>query len=120
MTEEEIKQLCNELDSTWNRYHSYAALARVMSGKDGIDYISSGSSRKVYKVSDTKVLKLAKNDKGSVQNYTEADWALPKYGAFLTGTPFPIKTLSGSCQSYVIKLNRAISEQYWVLAGEIT
>ena len=76
MTEEEIKQLCNELDSIWNRYHSYAALARVMSGKDGIDYISSGSSRKVYKVSDTKVLKLAKNAKGSAQNYTEADWSI--------------------------------------------
>ena len=43
MTEEEIKQLCNELDSIWNRYHSYAALARVMSGKEGIDYISSRS-----------------------------------------------------------------------------
>lgn len=80
MTEEEIKQLCNELDSAWNRYHSYAALARVMSGKEGIDYVSSGSSRKVYKVSNTKVLKLAKNAKGSAQNDTEADWALPKYG----------------------------------------
>lgn len=80
MTDEEIKQLCNELDSTWNRYHSYAALARVMTGKEGIDYISSGSSRKVYKVSDTKVLKLAKNVKGSAQNNTEADWALPRYG----------------------------------------
>ena len=80
MTEEEIKQLCNELDSIWNRYHSYAALARVMSGKEGIDYVSSGSSRKVYRVSDTKVLKLAKNAKGSAQNYTEADWALPRYG----------------------------------------
>lgn len=79
MTDEEIKQLCNELDSTWNRYHSYAALARVMAGKEGIDYISSGSSRKVYKVSDTKVLKLAKNVKGSAQNNTEADWALPRY-----------------------------------------
>lgn len=77
MTEEEIKQLCNELDSIWNRYHSYAALARVMSGKDGIDYVSSGSSRKVYRVSDTKVLKLAKNAKGSAQNYTEADWSIP-------------------------------------------
>ena len=47
MTEEEIKQLCNELDSTWNRYHSYAALARVMSGKDGIDYISSGRTNRL-------------------------------------------------------------------------
>ena len=80
MTDEEIKQLCNELDSAWNRYHSYAALARVMAEKEGIDYISSGSSRKVYKVSDTKVLKLAKNVKGSAQNNTEADWALPRYG----------------------------------------
>ena len=76
ITEEEIKLLCNELDSTWNRYHSYAALARVMSGKDGIDYVSSGSSRKVYRVSDTKVLKLAKNAKGSAQNYTKADWSI--------------------------------------------
>lgn len=80
MTDEEIKQLCNELDSAWNRYHSYTALARIMAGKEGIDYVSSGSSRKVYKVSDTKVLKLAKNVKGSAQNDTEADWALPKYG----------------------------------------
>ena len=76
MTDEEIKGLCNELDSTWNRYHSYATLARVMSGKDGIDYVSSGSSRKVYRVSDTKVLKLAKNAKGSAQNYTKADWSI--------------------------------------------
>lgn len=80
MSDEEIKQLCNELDTAWNRYHSYAALARVMAGKEGIDYVSSGSSRKVYKVSDTKVLKLAKNVKGSAQNNTEADWALPRYG----------------------------------------
>ena len=57
MTEEEIKQLCNELDSIWNRYHSYAALARIMSGKEGIDYVSSDSSRKVYRVSDTKSFK---------------------------------------------------------------
>ena len=76
MTDEEIKQLCNELDATWERYRSYAALARVMSGKDGIDYVSSGSSRKVYRVSDTKVLKLAKNAKGSAQNYTKADWSI--------------------------------------------
>ena len=47
MTEEEIKQLCNELDSTWNRYHSYAALARVMSGKEEIDYISSGRTNRL-------------------------------------------------------------------------
>ena len=77
ITEEEVKQLCNELDSTWNRYHSYTALARVMSRKDGIDYVSSGSSRKVYRVSDTKVLKLVKNAKGSAQNYTKADWPIP-------------------------------------------
>ena len=32
MTDEEIKGLCNELDATWERYRSYAALARVMSG----------------------------------------------------------------------------------------
>ena len=80
MTDEEIKQLCNELDATWERYRSYAALARVMSGKDGIDYVSSGSSRKVYKVGDTKVLKLS----GSCRNFavrpdraiSGQDWAL--------------------------------------------
>ena len=28
MTDEEIKQLCNELDATWERYRSYAALSQ--------------------------------------------------------------------------------------------
>ena len=42
--------------------------------------ISSGSSRIVYLIDDTKVLKLAKNRKGLAQNEIEADWSKFNYG----------------------------------------
>ena len=80
MTDTEIKDLCDKLDELWKKFHTYAPLVRLMDNTQGITYISSGSSRKVYKLNDDVVLKLAKNKKGSGQNYVEADWALPKYG----------------------------------------
>jgi len=43
--------------------------------QDKLERISSGSSRIVYKIDDTKVLKLAKNSKGIGQNNTEIDFS---------------------------------------------
>lgn len=47
---------------------------RIRYCKDNLQYISSGSGRSVFKVDETKVLKLAKNAKGVAQNEAEAQW----------------------------------------------
>lgn len=47
---------------------------RIQYCKERLKRISSGSSRIVYMVDDTKVLKIAKNQKGLAQIEVEADW----------------------------------------------
>lgn len=44
---------------------------RLIYCKENLQHISNGSSRAVFKIDDTKVLKLAKNKKGLAQNNTE-------------------------------------------------
>ena len=60
--------------STWNA-DEFAKLPsftkRVEYAQKNLQRISSGSSRIVYKIDDTKVLKLAKNKKGLAQNEVE-------------------------------------------------
>jgi len=52
---------------------------------DTLKRISSGSSRAVYQLNDTMVLKLAKNTKGLEQNCNEQEeWLQKQYGAILT------------------------------------
>jgi hypothetical protein len=41
--------------------------------REHLDFIASGSAREVFRIDDTKVLKLAKNNKGLAQNETETD-----------------------------------------------
>ena len=41
--------------------------------------LGTGSARSVYRVDETKVLKLAKNSKGLAQNEVEIDWGREKY-----------------------------------------
>jgi hypothetical protein len=45
--------------------------------------IGTGSGREVYKVDDSKVLKMARNEKGVVQNKAEADWYGDTYFSIL-------------------------------------
>lgn len=83
MTDLEIKNFEKKLDSQYSSKTSFAALKRIIDeyvDSNRIDYISSGSSRFVVKISNTKVLKIAKNKKGLRQNETEADWGLKNYG----------------------------------------
>lgn len=47
---------------------------RIKYCQENLQRISSGSSRIVYKIDDTKVLKLAKNPKGLAQNNVEIDF----------------------------------------------
>jgi hypothetical protein len=49
--------------------------ARIKYCEDNLSRISSGSSRIVYKIDDTKVLKLAKNKKGIAQNDVEIEYS---------------------------------------------
>ena len=49
--------------------------ARIKYCEDNLQRISSGSSRIVYKIDDTKVLKLAKNAKGIAQNDVEIEYS---------------------------------------------
>lgn len=44
-----------------------------------LEKIGTGSSRVVYKISDSYVLKLAKNAKGLAQNSVEGDWSMSRY-----------------------------------------
>ena len=75
LNDEEIKNLCSELESIWKRTHQFAPVIRAVK-ESGILYLGSGTSRMVFKLNDEKVLKLAKNAKGLDQNNAEADWYL--------------------------------------------
>lgn len=52
---------------------------RVKYCEEHLKRISSGSSRIVYMIDDTKVLKLAKNQKGLAQNEVEIQWGQDSY-----------------------------------------
>lgn len=52
---------------------------RIKYCQENLQRISSGSSRIVYKIDDTKVLKLAKNQRGVAQNETEIEWGQDGY-----------------------------------------
>ena len=80
MDNKELKDFEKTIDDTYKTKRSFAALRRLLDTTDGIEYITSGSSRAVYKINDEKVLKIAKNAKGIGQNQTEADWGLKNYG----------------------------------------
>lgn len=80
MDNKELKDFEKLLDDAFKTRHSFAGLRRILDTTEGIEYIASGSARAVYKVSDDKVLKIAKNPKGIGQNETEADWGLRNYG----------------------------------------
>jgi hypothetical protein len=80
MDESQIKALKASLDEAWERTHSYAMLDRLMK-QTGVPYIAGGTARRVYQLNGERVLKVAKNAKGSAQNDTEADWALRQTGA---------------------------------------
>lgn len=60
---------------------------RIKYCQNTLKRIASGSSRIVYKIDDTKVLKLAKNRKGLAQNNVEIDWGrIPSYEDILAHT----------------------------------
>src|ERR1035437_1263131 len=52
---------------------------RVRYCEEHLKTISSGSARVVYMIDDTKVLKLAKNEKGLAQCATEIQWGNERY-----------------------------------------
>lgn len=52
---------------------------RVQYCEENLQRISSGSSRIVYKIDNTKVLKLAKNEKGIAQDEVEIQWGQDHY-----------------------------------------
>jgi hypothetical protein len=52
---------------------------RVRYCEENLKRISSGSARIVYMIDDTKVLKLAKNQKGIAQNEVEIQWGQDSY-----------------------------------------
>lgn len=60
---------------------------RVKYCEENLKRISSGSSRIVYMIDNTKVLKLAKNQKGLAQNEVEIQWGQDSYfGSILAHT----------------------------------
>jgi len=64
----------SEFKKIWS-YAGKLRYAREHLGKP----IGSGSARTVYRVDETKVLKLAKNKKGVAQNDAETDWTNDAY-----------------------------------------
>lgn len=72
------KDLEEEYPPTWNidefkKLNSFNK--RVQYCERNLQRISSGSSRIVYKIDDTKVLKLAKNKRGLAQNEVEIEYS---------------------------------------------
>jgi hypothetical protein len=71
------KDLEEDYPTSWNidefkKLNSFAS--RIDYCNRNLQRVSSGSSRVVYKVDDTKVLKLAKNKKGLAQNEVEIEF----------------------------------------------
>jgi hypothetical protein len=71
-------RLEEDYPTNWNA-EEFAKLSsfnqRVQYSEKNLQRISSGSSRIVYKIDDTKVLKLAKNKRGIAQNEVEIDFS---------------------------------------------
>jgi hypothetical protein len=71
-------RLEEDYPTNWNA-DEFAKLSsfnqRVQYAEKNLQRISSGSSRIVYKIDDTKVLKLAKNKRGIAQNEVEIDFS---------------------------------------------
>jgi hypothetical protein len=81
ITESQYELIKKDLDEDYPISWDIEEFKRLNSFSSRIDYcnrnlqrISSGSSRVVYKVDDTKVLKLAKNKKGLAQNEVEIEY----------------------------------------------
>lgn len=75
------KDLGEDYPSNWNaeEFKNLKSFnKRVEYSNNNLQRISSGSSRIVYKIDDTKVLKLAKNKKGLAQNELEIEFS--RYG----------------------------------------
>lgn len=75
LNDQEINDLCRELESIWKRTHKFAPVLRAIKAS-GVQYLGQGSARMVFKLNDEKVLKLAKNKKGLDQNDAEANYYL--------------------------------------------
>jgi hypothetical protein len=84
ITEQQLKTILNEMPypqsfnmDTFKSLTSYQK--RIQYCKQHLQRIAEGSSRIAYKIDDTKVLKLAKNGKGLIQNEGEADLGYKNY-----------------------------------------
>jgi len=60
-----------------NNIRSFAGKQKYVA--QHLEKIGAGSSRIVYRIDDTHVLKLAKNDKGLAQNSVEGDFSMHQY-----------------------------------------
>jgi len=82
ITESQLEYLKKDLGEDYPSNWSVEEFKKLKSFSKRVEYcnnnlqrISSGSSRIVYKIDDTKVLKLAKNTKGLAQNELEIDFS---------------------------------------------
>ena len=71
-----------EYPATWNKdefekIQSFAG--KLKYAATHLPKIASGSGRAVFKIDDSKVLKIAKNKKGLAQNNVESEYLLQKY-----------------------------------------
>lgn len=74
-----INDIVNMLENSWKTKHTLIDLKRTLESVNGIEYISSGSSRLVYSYKNKYAIKVAKNKKGLAQNEVESDWGLQQY-----------------------------------------
>jgi hypothetical protein len=75
-------EITEEYPATWNKeefekIQSFAG--KLKYAATHLPKIASGSGRAVFKIDDTKVLKIAKNKKGLAQNNVESEYLLQKY-----------------------------------------
>ena len=84
ITEQQLNTIMNEMaypDSfnmeTFKSLTSYQK--RIQYCRQHLQRIAEGSSRIAFKIDDTKVLKLAKNGRGLIQNEGEADLGYNNY-----------------------------------------
>jgi hypothetical protein len=75
-------EITEEYPATWNKdeFEKITSFAgKLKYAATHLPKIASGSGRAVFKIDDTKVLKIAKNKKGLAQNNVESEYLLQKY-----------------------------------------
>jgi hypothetical protein len=105
IVDKKVKNISEGYPTKWDKEEfenikSYRGKVRY--AESHLKKIGSGSARIVFEIDDSKVLKMAKNEKGVAQNETEIDWGMQRmYGDIIT------KMFDSSERAYWVEMEKA-------------